>query len=79
METLTIINSVAIVLIFVHLATKIFSRLTFEIERTFWQNIPYGFYVILWKYPRPCYGGNSGKSVFKIHWRNPDKIKDERK
>lgn len=51
-------------------------KFSISIERTFYQEIPYGFSITKWKYERGTLP-NSGKGIFSFSWRNPDKIIDK--
>lgn len=73
-----LINTVLIIIVFFYVIIKpLIERITFEINRTFWEKKPYGFHFTLWDYPVKEDGSNSGTSFFGFNWRDPDKIHDD--
>jgi hypothetical protein len=52
------------------------SRLSTEIDRTYWEKKPYGFHITKWKHPRGIIP-NSGTWIFSFNWKNPNKIEDK--
>ena len=76
MKILIILNTISIWILIIFMSIRpLWKRLEFTIEKTFFEEIPYGVNITLFKKPKREYP-NSGKSIFYFCWRNEDKIKD---
>ena len=77
METLNIINTIAVWLVIIFLVIKPYlQRFTIQIDRTFWEKKMYGFHITKWQYKKGVVP-NSGRGVFHFIWRDPNNIPDD--
>ena len=76
MEILIIINTLSIWALMIFTLVLPVNRLSFNVRRTFFKEVPFGFEVLLWEKPTGVLP-NSGETIFNFDWRDEEKILDE--